>query len=111
MTDNFFIVITPLKFFPHIAPDTLTNFFPLMRLPFVVSFLYSNKKGGSESFLNPPVHACAKFILFERVPTPFVGDFEGPQVEIDLHLEPALETFWHSPRVPAGPASAIFEII
>lgn len=59
--------------------------------------------------LNPPVHARANCMLFERVPVPFMGDFKGPQVKLDLHLELAFESFRHSPRAPAGTASAIFK--
>jgi hypothetical protein len=62
-------------------------------------------------FLNPPVHAYTNIMLFDRVPTPFVGDFKGPRIDVNLYLEPAFETFWHSPRVPAGPTSAILEFI
>ena len=50
-------------------------------------------------------------LLLDGVPAPFMRDFKGPQVHLDLHLEPAPETFWHSPRVPAGATSAIFELV
>jgi hypothetical protein len=40
-----------------------------------------------------------------------MGEFKGAQVESDLHLIPAFEPFWHSPRVPAGATSAIFEFV
>src|SRR5512139_2925866 len=50
-------------------------------------------------------------LLLDGVPTPFLVDFEGPQVDMDLHLELALEPFWHSPRVPAGATSAILELV
>src|SRR5512133_3232077 len=38
-------------------------------------------------------------------------DFKGSQVHLDLHLELALEPFWHSPRVPADATSAILELV
>lgn len=50
-------------------------------------------------------------MLFDGVPAPFMGDFKGSQIDIDLHLESAFESFWHSPRVPAGTTSTILELI
>ncbi len=69
------------------------------------------KKAGKRRSLDPPVSARANSVLFDGVPSPFMGDFKGSQVEIDLHLEPAFEPVWHSPRVPAGPTSTILECI
>lgn len=45
------------------------------------------------------------------MPGSFVFDLEGSEVDIHLHLELSLEVIWHSPRVPAGAASAIPETV
>ena len=38
-------------------------------------------------------------------------DLKGSQVDVDLYLELALEIGGHSPRVPAGAMSTIFELV
>lgn len=47
--------------------------------------------------------------LFEHVPGFVLRYFEWARINVNRDAEFALETFWHSPRVPAGSASAKLE--
>ena len=46
--------------------------------------------------------------VLHLVPFVFLFDFKRPAVHVDLNAEAAAEVIWHSPRVPADAASAVF---
>jgi len=68
------------------------------------------KKAGKRGFsLYPPV-LTARFGFLYHVLGLLMICFKQSQVHIYLHLAPAVETFWHSPRVPTDAASAELKI-
>jgi hypothetical protein len=69
---------------------------------------FTLKKWLRENFLLARWCSWALF-SFYRLPGILEFLFKRPQVNIHLHLVLAFEITWHSPRVPAGAASAILE--
>lgn len=57
-----------------------------------------------------PAGARGEGLSLDHVPGLVLFDLKGPQVCLDPELDLALESIWHSPRVPAYAASAKGEL-